>query len=36
MKIKVNLPSGYRVVTITKKSDMEIIASKFNNWEYVV
>ena len=36
MKIKVYLPSGYKIVSVTGADDVKKIAEKFLRWEYVL
>ena len=36
MKIKVFLPSGYKVVNVLVADDVQSISDKFERWEYVL
>ncbi len=36
MKIKVFIPSGYKIVRVLVADDVKKIAEKFNRWEYVL
>ena len=36
MKIKVFLPSGYKIVGVNVFDDVKKIADKFERWEYVL
>ena len=36
MKIKVYLPSGYKIVSVLVADDVKKIAEKFLRWEYVL
>jgi len=36
MKIKVFIPSGYKIVSVNVADDVKKIAEKFLRWEYVL
>jgi len=36
MKIKVFMPTGYKIVQIVVSDDIKKIADKFERWEYVL
>ena len=36
MKIKVFMPTGYKIVQIVVSDDIKKIADKFDRWEYVL
>lgn len=36
MKIKVFLPTGYKIVRVSTADDIKKIAEKYQRWEYVL
>ncbi len=36
MKIKVYLPTGYKIITVQSQDSIKDIAAKYHRWEYVL